>query len=172
MTIEYRWAEGQYDRLPALAAGLVSGQVAVIATPGSTHAKLCSYGCDPNHSDCSRSGAIRSSLVSSSASTDPAKNLTGISMLAGEMTTKRLELLCELVPTAAAIAVLRNPISPTAKSETISLSFAARLIGRQILFVNAGSDHQIEAPILQPTKVELVVNVKTARALGITLPPS
>jgi len=93
-------------------------------------------------------------------------------MLAGEMTTKRLELLCELVPTAAAIAVLRNPISPTAKSETISLSFAARLIGRQNLFVNAGSDHEIEAPILQPTKVELVVNVKTARALGITLPPS
>src|SRR5262245_39659768 len=117
LTIEYRWAEDQYDRLPALAAELVRLKVAVIAAPGSTPAALAAkaaaqaiptvfaVGGDP----------VEFGLVSNHGR--PEGNLTGISLLGVEMSAKRLELLCELVPNASVIAVLRNPISLAAEAE-------------------------------------------------------
>jgi ABC-type uncharacterized transport system substrate-binding protein len=145
VTIEYRWAEGQYDRLPALAAELVRRQVAVIATPGSTPATLAAkaatstipiifaVGSDP----------VEFGLVASLSR--PGGNLTGMSMLAAEMAAKRLGLLGELLPNATVFAVLVNPASPTAESEMKSLSAAADLLGRKVLFLNASSERDMDA---------------------------
>jgi putative ABC transport system substrate-binding protein len=145
VTIEYRWAEGQYDRLPALAAELVRRQVAVIATPGSTPATLAAkaatstipiifaVGSDP----------VEFGLVASLSR--PGSNLTGVSMLAAEMAAKRLGLLGELLPNATVFAVLVNRASPTAESEMKSLSAAADLLGRKVLFLNASSERDISA---------------------------
>jgi putative ABC transport system substrate-binding protein len=144
VAIEYRWADGHEDRLPELAAGLVRQQVAVIATPGSTPATLAAkaatasipivfaVGLDP----------VELGLVTSLGS--PGGNLTGVAMLALEMTVKQLELLAELVPSAAMIAILRNPNNPGANVATTNLNSAADKLGRQILFLDARSDEEIE----------------------------
>jgi putative tryptophan/tyrosine transport system substrate-binding protein len=113
VTIEYRWAEGQYDRMPALAADLIDRGVAVIAMPGSPPAAVravkaanstipivFSVGGDP----------VKFGLVSNLAR--PVGNATGVSFFSAELVAKRLALLHELVPTAARIAVLVNPADP------------------------------------------------------------
>jgi putative ABC transport system substrate-binding protein len=114
VAIEYRWAEGRYDRLPALAADLVERKVDVIAAGGgdlgsraaknatSTIPIVFTVGGDP----------VELGLVASLAR--PGGNLTGISVLAIELNSKRLELLSELVPQARVIALLVNPNSPNA----------------------------------------------------------
>jgi ABC-type uncharacterized transport system substrate-binding protein len=145
VAIEYRWADGQEDRLPELAAELVRQQVAVIATPGSTPATLAAkaatasipivfaVGLDP----------VALGLVASLGS--PGGNLTGVAMLAIEMTVKQLELMSELVPSATMIGVLRNPNNPGAEIATKSLTSAAVRLGRQILFLDARTDDEIES---------------------------
>ena len=145
VAIEYRWALGQDDRLPDLATDLIRRGVAVIATPGSTPATLAAkaatsaipiifaVGSDP----------VEFGLVASLSR--PGGNLTGMSMLAAEMAAKRLGLLGELLPNATVFAVLVNPVSPTAESEMKSLSAAADLLGRKVLFLNASSERDIDA---------------------------
>jgi len=252
VAIEFRWAEGNYDRLPALAADLVSRQVTVIVTPGSTPATLAAkaatatipivfaVGSDP----------IKFGFVTSF--NRPGGNLTGVSLFTVTLQAKRVELLCELVPNATVIALLINPKTPVYESETKEVQSAARLLGREVLVLNAGSEDDIDAaflsmvemrtgallvspdtffqsrrdqivalamrkaiptmypsrefadaggltsygdkdayrqvgiyagrilkgekpatlPVVQPTKFELVINLKTARVLAITLPPA
>jgi putative ABC transport system substrate-binding protein len=248
LTIEYRWAEGHYDRLPTLAADLVSRKVDVIAaftTPSALAAKeatstipiVFSVG-DP----------IAAGLVGSLAR--PSGNLTGVSVLSVELMAKRLELLSELVPQARVIALLVNPNSVGAERIIREVQEAARAKGAQLQILKASTENEIDTafatfvqlhvdaflpadplfdsrreqivalaarhgvpaiyirreyveagglisygsfsyrqagayagrilkgaqpsdlPVQQPTRFELVVNLKTAKALGLTVPPS
>jgi putative tryptophan/tyrosine transport system substrate-binding protein len=146
VTIEYGWAENQFDRLPALAAELVRRQVAVIATNGgaavafaakaatTTIPVVFNVGEDP----------VRLGLVASLAR--PGGNLTGVNFLIGELTAKRLGLLRELVPGAARIAVLVNPANTTNAETTLrDVEPAAHAMGLQIQILKASTSSEIEA---------------------------
>jgi len=252
VTIEYRWAENQHDRLPALAEDLVRRQVAVIAAAGAVTARAAkaatstipvvfTVGSDP----------VRAGLVASL--NRPGGNLTGVSFLSDALGTKRLGLLREVMPRAATVAVLINPQGPDAESQLKDVPAAAQSIGQLIHIVNATSQAEIDSafatfhrlkvgalmvgadpffldrrdkiieraardsipaiydlreypaagglmsygtsladvyrqsgvyiarvlkgakpadlPVLQPTKFELVINLKTAKALGLDVPP-
>jgi len=252
VTIEYRWAIGQYDRLPAQAAELVQKPVAVLVSAGGEPAALAAkaatstipivftIGDDP----------VKLGLVASY--NRPGGNLTGINIFTTTLEAKRLGLLHELVPQAAAIGVLLNANFPAAERQLRDVQGAARAIGLQIRALRANIDREIEVafetvasqriaalavaaspffttrrdkvvalaarhavptmytareyavdgglmsygidvpdvyrqiglyaarilkgakpadlPVLQPTKFELVINLKTARALGLQIP--
>jgi ABC-type uncharacterized transport system substrate-binding protein len=143
--IEYRWADDQIDRLPALAAELVRRPVALIAalggTPSAFAAKaatatipiLFNVGDDP----------VRLGLVANLAR--PGGNLTGINIFAVELGAKRLELVRELVPGAARVAVLVNPaIAASAASTVRDVEAAARAMGLQIRVLNASNNREID----------------------------
>src|SRR5262249_43814323 len=146
LAIEYRWAEGQYDRLPGLAADLVRRRVAVIAVPGSppgalaakaatsTLAIVFSVGEDP----------VKLGLVSSLG--QPEGNATGINFFTGELAAKRLALLHELVPGAARLAVLVNPSDPIRTEAVLrEVQAAAGALGLQIQVFNARTSREIDA---------------------------
>ena len=250
---ESRWAEGHYDRLPALAADLVRRQVTVITAGGAVAAQAAkratatipvvfTSGADP----------VASGLVASLSR--PGANLTGVSLLAAEMATKRLELIRDLLPHARAVAMVINPTFPGAASEMAEVEAAGRTIGMQIHRAKASDPRGIDAalasfsqlhvdafmvgadgffitrrdqlaalaahyaipgiypfpdfpeagcllsygvsladayrqagvltgrvlkgakpaelPVMQPTKFEFVFNLKTAKALGLMVPPT
>src|SRR5215471_16849880 len=250
--IAFRWAEGRYDRLPLLAADLVSRQVAVIAalsSPAALAAKAATstipvvfnVGVDP----------VRAGLVPSL--NRPGGNVTGVTFLAA-LEPKRLGLLRELIPQADLVAVLRNPNYPEAEVQLKDVHEATRTIGQQTLILTATTDTEIDTafatvaqervgalmvcadpffdvrrerivalatrhrvpaiyhwreyvvgggllsyganpthsygeagrytgrilkgtkpadlPVMQPTKFELVINLKTAKAFGLEIPPT
>jgi putative ABC transport system substrate-binding protein len=252
-TIEYRWAEAQYDRVPAIAAELARHKVAVIVanTPGVQVVKAAvttipivfTTGADP----------IQIGLVASLAR--PGGNITGVTTLNVEIAPKRLELAHELVPTTTVIAVLVNPTNPNTATELRDLQAAARALGLQLDILHASTERDLDTvfatlpqrragvlvvsgsdpflisrseqlaaltvrhavptifqfrefaaagglmsyggsvtdsyrqagiysgrilkgekpadlPVVQSTKVELIVNLKTAKAIGVTLPSS
>jgi ABC-type uncharacterized transport system substrate-binding protein len=255
LAIEYRWAEGSYERLPGLAADLVGRNVDVIVTSGGNVVALAaknatttipvvfSIGGDP----------VADGLVAGLSR--PGGNLTGVSILVGELMPKRLEVLSELVPQASTIALLVNPNNAAAAEKMIrDAPAAARAKGVRLPILKAGTESEIEAalaslaalqagalivgadqffdsrreqlvalalryavpaiyafrdfaeagglisygpsptfvnrqvgiyagrilkgekpadlPVQQPTKFELVVNLKTAKALGLSVPQS
>jgi putative tryptophan/tyrosine transport system substrate-binding protein len=254
VTIEYRWAENQYDRLPALVDDLIRRQVAVIAATGGGVAALAAKSATASIPIVFVLGdldPIRAGLVTSL--NRPSGNITGVSFLVSALGAKRLELLKELVPNVTAIGMLLNPNSPDADGQSRDVQEAGRALDRQIHVLRANSDHEIEAafatlverrvgalliaadpfitsrrdqvialaaryalptiypvrdipeagglmsygsnivdsyrqagiytgsilkgakpvdlPVLQPTKFELVINLKTAHALGVNVPP-
>jgi putative ABC transport system substrate-binding protein len=254
LKIEYRWAEGQYDRLPEMAADLLLRKVAVIVPIGGAPAVIAAkkvtstvpivftLGADP----------VQLGLVASLNRTGG--NVTGVAMLATTLEAKRLEVLRELVPTAAVIAILVNPTNPQSAALVRDLEKAADAIGQTVRVLHAASEpdfekafsaisqlqvpalmvgadgfffnareHLVELaarhglpsiyewrefteigglasygtslsdayrqagiytgrilngatpadlPVIQPTKFELVINLKTAKALGLNVPPS
>ena len=253
LAIEYRWAEGQFDRLPALAGDLVGRNVNAIAAIGGISARAAKNATSTIPIIFIGSGdPVGEGLVASLAR--PGGNLTGFSNLFVELHPKRLELLSELVPQASVIALLVNPSGPSAERIIRDMKEAARAKGVQLPIVEAGTEGEIDAafgslvelhagalviagdaffanrreqllalaslyavpaiymwsefaavgglisygidninmfrqagiyagrtlkgekpaelPVQQPTKFELVVNLKTAKALGLTVPPS
>jgi len=142
--IEYRWAEGHYDRLPALAADLVRRQVAVIATGGTPAAFAAksatsaipivfNVGIDP----------VQAGLVASL--NRPGGNMTGAALLNAEVSPKQLELLHELVPRAAIVGLLINPTNPIVEQEMRALQGGARSLGLQLHVLNAKNEGDIDA---------------------------
>jgi putative ABC transport system substrate-binding protein len=144
LVIEYRWAQNHFDRLPALAAGLVRLPLAVIVAAGGTGTAVSakaatatipivfSIGGDP----------IRAGLVASL--NRPGGNVTGVTEYSDVLITKRLELTHELVPKAAVVAVLLNPSNPNSQIRSIDVQAAARAIGQQIRVLYAGSEQEFD----------------------------
>jgi putative ABC transport system substrate-binding protein len=252
VTIEYRWAESQYDRLPGMAADLVRRQVTVIAattTPAALAAKAATATIPIVFE--TAGDPIRLGLVASL--NRPGRNVTGVTQLSSELVSKRLGLLHDLIPTATTIGLLVNPTDPRAETQTRDMQEAAHALGLQIHVLNASTEGEIDTafanlaqlragalfvgtgelftrrpkqlaalaarqrvpaiyqyrefaaagglisygtsltdayrltgiytgrvlkgekpadmPVLQPTKFELVLNLKTAKALGLEIPP-
>jgi putative ABC transport system substrate-binding protein len=144
LAIEYRWAEDRLDRLPGLAADLVSRKVDAIVTfgtPGIRAAKSATStipivflgGFDP----------VAAGLIASLAR--PGGNVTGVSLMSRELVPKRLELPFDLVPQAGVIALLVNPNSPIAEPTIVDVQEAAHVKGVQLLLLKAGTEHEIDA---------------------------
>jgi putative ABC transport system substrate-binding protein len=254
VAIEYRWAENQYDRLPALATELVRRQPAVTVASGGNVSALAAKAATSTIPIVFTSARdpIKGGLVASL--NRPGGNMTGIGGLTAELDAKRLELLRELVPKARTLGALINPNNPDAESQSRDVQEAARALGQQMIVLYAGSEGDIDTafgtlvrrrigallvgadpgfasrraqlialaarhsvpaiyqardfavaaglasygpsladgyrqvgiyagrilkgakpadlPVVQPTKFELVINVKTATALGLTIPQS
>jgi putative tryptophan/tyrosine transport system substrate-binding protein len=252
--IEYRWAEDQYDRLPAMAAELVQHKVDVILASGGNLSPLAAKAPTatipivfPVVADPVKGGLVESL-------NRPGDNITGVSMLTIELDAKRMEMLQELVPTADIIGALMDSSRPEANAQLKSVQAAAQTLGRQLVVASAGSDRDFDTafatlaqrqagallvtasplftsrrdhlvalaahhsistmfqfreftaagglisygasvvegyriagvyvgkilkgekpadlPVVQPTKFDLVINLKTAKSLGLTVPPS
>jgi len=252
--IEYRYADGQYDRLPALAADLVSRRVAVIVATAGTPTIRAAKAATSTTPIVFVIGGDPVTLGFVASLNRPGGNITGVTLIVAETVAKRLALLLELVPRAAVIGVLANPANPITKPQLMELETAARAMGRQIHVLNASTENDFEIafavvdeqhvdallvaadpffddrraqlvalaarhrvpvsyvrrefvavgglmsygpdpldafrqagvytgrilkgakpadlPIQQPTKFELLINLKTAKALGLTVPPS
>jgi putative tryptophan/tyrosine transport system substrate-binding protein len=252
VAVEFRWAEGQHNRLPALAADLAGRPVTVIVAPGGAPAALAAKSATTTIPIIFEMGADPIAMGLVETLKRPGTNLTGVTSLNVQVTPKRLEILHEVVPSAARIAALLNPTSPTADLQLKSLQAAAGAlgVGLHVLHANtepefnavfevlgklragglvvasdtffatrsehlaalsvrhgvpaihqsrdfavagglmsyAGSfveshrqagiqtgrilkgDKPAELPVQQVTKVELIINLKTAKALGVTIP--
>jgi putative ABC transport system substrate-binding protein len=145
VAIVYRWAEGQLDRLPTLAAELVRRQVSMIVAfaPAAALAAKAATATIPIVFLVSLD-PVGLGLVASFAR--PGGNLTGINFFSTELVAKRLELLRELVPTASRIAVLVNPASPVNADSTVrDVETAARAMGLQMQVLNASTSREIDA---------------------------
>jgi putative ABC transport system substrate-binding protein len=143
LAIEYRWAEGHYDPLPAMAADLVGRKVDLIMATSPPSA-LAAKSATSTIPIVFRSGAdpVGDGLVASLAR--PGGNLTGVSFIADELTAKRLELLSELVPRAGVIALLMNPNNATAERVIRDVQEAARTKGLQLHVLKASSESEID----------------------------
>ncbi len=252
--IEYRYADGQYDRLPALAADLVSRRVAVIVATAGTPTIRAAKAATSTTPIVFVIGGDPVTLGFVASLNRPGGNITGVTLIVAETVAKRLALLLELVPRAAVIGVLANPANPITKPQLMELETAARAMGRQIHVLNASTENDFEIafavvdeqhvdallvaadpffddrraqlvalaarhrvpvsyvrrefvavgglmsygpdppdafrqagvytgrilkgakpadlPVQEPTKFELLINLKTAKALGLTVPPS
>jgi putative tryptophan/tyrosine transport system substrate-binding protein len=145
VTIEYRWAENDIERLPLLAADLVRRQVNVIAAFAGDIPALAAKAATTTIPIVFLNGAdpVKSGLVASL--NRPGGNVTGISLLAGTVNAKRLDLIRELVPRVALVAVLNNPIVTEAETRLRDLQGAARTLGLRLLFQTVGSERELDA---------------------------
>ena len=146
LSIEYRWAEGQYSRLPILAADLVRRQVAVIVASGSTGIALAAAQATSTIPIVVAAGGnpVEYGLVASL--NRPGSNVTGVTLISTELAGKRLDLLHEMVPQATTVAYLSGgPRFLKFENEASSVLEAAGALGRQVIVVEARSDGDIEA---------------------------
>jgi putative ABC transport system substrate-binding protein len=162
VAIEYRWADGQNDRLPALAADLVRRRVAVIAAFGS--ASLAAKAATTTIPIVFGTGAdpVQIGLVASF--NRPGGNVTGVATMNTELTGKRLQWLHELVPGATRFAMLQNPTSPGSQFAIAEAQAAARTLGVELLVLNASSESDFEpafATLVQQKAAALYVGANT-----------
>jgi putative tryptophan/tyrosine transport system substrate-binding protein len=169
VTTIYRWAEGQYDRLPGLAAELVSRRVSVIVATGSLPSSLAAkqatetipivfiLGSDP----------VKFGLVSSL--NRPNGNVTGVTLFAYLLDAKRVELMHELVPGASVVALLVNPNNPAqAAAQHVEVEAAARKFGQQLVILKAGTVSEIDSAIAGVAEKKAGVLLVSADPLFLT----
>jgi putative tryptophan/tyrosine transport system substrate-binding protein len=144
LTIEYRWAEGQLDRLPELAADLVRRQVSVIFTGGGSDPSLAAKAATSKIPIVFANGTdpVEAGLVASL--NRPGGNVTGITFLNNTLGPKEVEAMHELVPKAAVIAVLLNPKLSTAASQLKDVEMAARALGLQVQVLHASMEQDLD----------------------------
>jgi putative ABC transport system substrate-binding protein len=142
--IEYRWAAGQYDRLPELASELVRGGVSVIVTSGGTASILAARNATATIPIVFNSGTDPVGVGAVESLNRPGSNLTGISNLTNQVQPKKLELLHELLPNAKVIAFLVNPANPASGLQVRELQDAATKLGLRLNVLNASTETEIE----------------------------
>ncbi|EIM30184.1 ABC-type uncharacterized transport system, periplasmic component [Microvirga lotononidis] len=152
VTIEYRWAEGRYDRLPALAADLARRNVSVLVASGGAPAALAAKAATKTITIVFEMGGDPVALGVVDSLSRPGGNLTGVSSLSVEVSRKRLEFMHELRPTASSFAVAVNPTSPTSGLQVQNLQIAAEALGVRLQVINASTEEEFEAMFLSATQ--------------------
>ena len=145
IVIEYRWAEGQYSRLPALAADLASRNVAVIVASGGAPSALAAKSATKAITIVFEMGGDPVALGVVDSLSRPGSNLTGVSSLSVEVSRKRLEFMHELLPAATEIAIVANPTSPTADSQMKSLHIAADALKVRLHVLTTNNEQEFDA---------------------------
>jgi putative ABC transport system substrate-binding protein len=145
VAIEYRWAEGHYDRLPALAADLVRREVALIIASGGDATALAAKAATSAIPVVIEVGGDPVSLGLVNSLSQPGGNVTGVTGLTIALDAKRLELMRELVPKAAVIAVLMNRYNANAEAQLRDMQEAARTVGQEIIVLSASTENEIDA---------------------------
>ena len=145
VTIEYRWAEGDYARLPALAGELVRRHIAVLVAVGGSSSAKAAKAASSTIPIVFTTGGDPVGLGLVASLNRPGGNVTGVALLIAEMESKRFGLLRDLVPTATLVAVLLNPHSPVSTTELNDVQQAARAVGQQIHILNASSEQEMDA---------------------------
>jgi putative ABC transport system substrate-binding protein len=165
VTIDYRWAESQLDRLPTLAAGLVRRPVAVIAACGSPTAALAAKSATASIPIVFETAADPVQIGWVASLNHPGGNVTGITNVSGELAAKRVGLLRELVPSGTSIAALINPSRPGVNAQSAQIHEAARAIGLPLHIVKAASEHDLDAAFSNLAQSKVGGLVITADAL-------
>jgi putative tryptophan/tyrosine transport system substrate-binding protein len=145
VAIEFRWAEGHYDRLSALAADLVDRQVALLVAPGGAPVALAAKSATATIPVVFEMGGDPVALGVVRSLNRPEGNLTGVSSLSVALGPKRIELLHEMLPTAATIAVVVNPTSPTADAQRANMDEAAKRLGLRLHVLHASTEQEFGA---------------------------
>jgi putative ABC transport system substrate-binding protein len=145
VAIEYRWAEEQNDRLPALAADLIRRQVAVIATAGDVLGAIAAKSATTTIPIVFTTGRDPVEIGLVPSLNRPGGNLTGVATLGAELEPKRLELLHEAIPAATIIGALVNPASRNAELLSRDLRAAARTLGLELHILNAGTEGDFDS---------------------------
>ncbi|WP_338832487.1 ABC transporter substrate-binding protein [Bradyrhizobium sp. 27S5] len=145
VAIEYRWANGQYARLPALAAELVARNVDVVVAPGGAPVALAAKATGTTTTIVFEMGGDPVQLGVVDSLSRPGGNITGVSSLSVDVSPKRLELMHELLPAATTLGVVTNPTSPTAGSQVQRLRSAAETLGVQLQILSASKEDEFES---------------------------
>jgi putative tryptophan/tyrosine transport system substrate-binding protein len=145
LAIEFRWAEGRYDRLPALAADLASQQVAVLVAPGGAPVALAAKSATASIPIVFEMGGDPVALGVVGSLNRPEGNLTGVSSLSVEASAKRLEVLQEVFRPATVVGAVANPTSPTAAAQVRNLKTAAEALGLQLHVLHASTEQHFDA---------------------------
>jgi putative ABC transport system substrate-binding protein len=153
VVVDYHWAEGQYKRLPDLAANLVAHDVDVIVAPGGAPVALAAKASTTSKAIVFEMGGdpVRLGVVDSLPR--PGGNITGVSSLSVEVSRKRLEFMHELLPNAATLGVVANPTSPTINSQLEDLRSSAETLGVRLQVLHANSEQEFE-PVFSATARE------------------
>src|SRR5215204_2706161 len=144
VAIEFRWAEGEHNRLSTLAADLVARSVAVIVAPGGAPAALAAKSASTKIPIIFEMGADPIAIGLVETLKRPGANLTGVTSLNVQVTPKRLEILHEVIPAPPMLAVLLNPTSPTTGSQLKNLQAAADTVGVKLQIIHASSPHDFD----------------------------